>query len=241
MPTEANIELDQNELKILENIGIIQPGYTLDDAIETALLLRLDLANSADGIDDAMRKVKLACEGLGPQLNLTADAEVNSREKTDISNLQFNRGSYNAGIEADLPLDRKAQRNAYRKAIIGLQQQQRQYDDDMEKVKLDVRDAYRQLEAAAERYDIQKNSLQLAQKRVESTSMLLEQGRAQTRDLLDSQDALLAAQNSVTAALIEHLIAKLSFFRDIGLLQVRPDGMWQQPEQTPVGQAENEN
>ena len=47
--------------------------------------------------------------------------------------------------------------------------------------------------------------------------------------MLESQDALLQAQNRVTEALIEHTIAKLTFFRDTGILQVRPDGMWEQP------------
>jgi len=57
---------------------------------------------------------------------------------------------------------------------------------------------------------------------------LLQAGRVTTRDLLESQDAFLDAQNNVTAALVDYAIAKLSFFRDIGVLQVRPDGMWEQ-------------
>ena len=97
----------------------------------------------------------------------------------------------------------------------------------MDKVKLDVRQAYRQLQEASERYRIQKNSLDLAKKRVESTSLLLDAGRAITRDLLEAEDALLLAQNNVTAALVDHVVAKLSFFRDVAVLQVRPDGMWQ--------------
>jgi hypothetical protein len=48
------------------------------------------------------------------------------------------------------------------------------------------------------------------------------------RDYLESQDAFLRAQNDVTAALVSHAIAKLNFFRDIGILQVRPDGMWEE-------------
>ncbi|GAI15779.1 unnamed protein product, partial [marine sediment metagenome] len=102
------------------------------------------------------------------------------------------------------------------------------YENMQDEVKFDVRQAYRQLQEAAERYRIQRNSLDLAQKRVESTTLLLEAGRARTRDLLESQDALLRAQNDVTDALVAHVIAKLSFFRDVGVLQVRPDGMWEQ-------------
>jgi len=228
LPTDAEIELDQNELKALEEIGISEPDYTLHTAVETALLQRLDFATSADRIDDTLRKVMVAADGLGAELNLTAGTRVSSTEKTDYSRLQFHRGDYSLGLEADLPLDRKEERNAYRGALIELERTQREYDNKQDEVKLDVRQAYRQLAEAAERYRIQKNSLELAQKRVVSTALLLDAGRARTRDLLESQDALLQAQNDVTGALVEHVVAKLSFFRDIGILQVRPDGMWEQ-------------
>ena len=226
LPTDANVELDQDELKALENIGISKLDYTLDAAIETSLLRRLDLANSMDAIDDSVRKVILAADGLGPQLNLTGSIEVNSREKTDVSQLQFHEGIYQGGFDVDLPFDRKAERNAYRTALINLERSQRTYENNMDNVKLSVRQAYRQLQESAERYHIQKNSLDLAEKRVESTTLLLEAGRLTTRDLLESQDALLEAQNNVTTALVGHVIARLSFFRDVGILQVRPDGTW---------------
>jgi outer membrane protein TolC len=142
--------------------------------------------------------------------------------------LQFHKGTYGLGLEVDLPLDRKAQRNAYRRALITLEQVQRQYDNYMDQVKLDVRQAYRQLREAAELYQVRKNSLELAQRRVESTTLLLDAGRAKTRDLLESQDALLRAQNDITGALVAHVVAKLNFFQDVGILQVRPDGMWEQ-------------
>jgi outer membrane protein TolC len=231
VPTNAAIELDQNELKALRNTAITQPQYTSDAAIETALLRRLDLANAADGIDDATRKVMLASEGLGPRLNLTGSTTVNSTPETDFDRLQFHKGDYGLGLSADLPFDRKSQRNTYRTALITLQQHQRDYDDNVDSVMLDVRQAYRQLEATAEQYITQKKSLALAEERVKNMPLLLKSGRAKTRDLLDAQDSLLQAQNDLTSALIGHTIAKLNFFRDTGVLQVKPDGMWEQETQ----------
>jgi outer membrane protein TolC len=228
LPTHTDIELDQNELKALEKIGVPHVDYMLDDAVETAFEQRLDLANSKDLIDDAKRKVVVAADGLGADLNLVGSAYVGSAEKTKLDRLQFNRGTYALGIEADLPLDRKVERNVYRTALIALEQRRRDYQNDVDQVELEVRQAYRQLQAAAERYETQRNSLELAKTRVESTTFLLQAGRVTTRDLLESQDALLAAQNDLTTALVDHAIAKLSFFRDIGILQVRPDGMWEQ-------------
>jgi outer membrane protein TolC len=228
LPTDAEIELDQNELKALAELGITQPDYTLDDAVETALNQRLDLATSRDQVDDMVRKVEVAADGLGAELNLTGGMNVGSTPETDFTRLQFHNGTYTLGLNADLPLDRKSERNAYRKALITLEQQHRAYENDMDNIKLGVRDAYRELQKAAQTYQIQMNSLELAQKRVESSTLLLEAGRLTTRDLLDSQDDLLTAQNQLTAALVGHVVAKLNFFRDIGVLQVRPDGMWEQ-------------
>jgi len=230
LPADANIELDQNELKALEEIGISKPDYTLDMAIETALLRRLDLANTMDGIDDTLRNVVLAADGLGPQINITTNINYPSPDdpETDLQNLRFHEGIYNFGFNADLPLDRKIQRNNYRAWLIKLEDAQRTYDEAVDTVKLNVRDAYRDLQETADRYDIEKNSLELARRRVETNKLLLDAGRVSVRILLQSEDALLAAQNAVTAALIDHLSAKLSFFRDVGILQVRPDGMWGQ-------------
>ena len=230
LPTRADIELDQNELKALETIGVVKPDYDLDAAIETALAHRLDLANSADAVRDMERKVVVAADNLGVELNLIGSAGVHSTPETKVGRLQFHNGTYSLGLEADLPLDQKAERNAYREALIALEQRRREFQGDVDAVELDVRQAYRQLREYAERYETQKNSLELSKKRVESTTLLLQAGRVTTRDLLDSQDALLGAQNNVTAVLVDYAIAKLSFFRDIGLLQVRPDGMWEQAD-----------
>ncbi len=144
--------------------------------------------------------------------------------------LRFHEGTYQYGFNADLPLDRKLQRNAYRTALINLERQKRQYDSDIDNIKLQVRDAYRRLVQTIEQFRIQENSLNLATQRVESNKLLLDAGRVEVRILLESQDALLSAQNDLTSAFINHLNAKLSFYRDVGILQVRPDGMWAQPD-----------
>lgn len=228
LPTDADIELDQNELKQLETAEMRQPDSTVPTAITTALNRRLDLANSQDMFDDAARKVVVAANGLGMDLNLVGSANVGSTPETKFDRLMFHRGTYQLGLEGALPLDRKAERNAYRTALITLDQRWRAYKDAKDNVKYDVLQANRQLREAADRYDIQKNSLAVAERRVESNELLLDAGRVNVRVLLDAQDALVQAQNGVTSALVDYLIARLSFYRDTGILQVKPDGMWEE-------------
>ena len=228
LPTDAEIELDPNELKSLEKLGITPVDYTPGTAIETALHWRLDLANGADRVDDAERKVILAADNLGAELNLVGSAGVNSTDSTKVDRLRFHEGTYTLGLESDLPLDRKAERNAYRESLISLEQAQRNFENDRDNIELEVREALRGLRTEAEGYRIQKLALELAQRRLATQKLLLEIGQTNVRLLLESEGDLLQAQNDVIRALVDHAISKMSFFRDIGVLQVKPDGMWEE-------------
>ncbi len=232
IPTDAPIELDPNALVTLSEKEITEPNFAVEDAVVVAIANRLDLATVKDQVDDARRKIKVAENALQADLNLVASARVDSTPDRQAGQLRFQDGSYGAGIELDLPFDRKSERNSYRESLITLMQKNRNFQDAVDNVKLDVRNAYRGLTEAARRYQIQRNSLQLATEQVHSTSLMFQAGRAQARDLLEAQDSLLSAQNKTTSTLVDYAIAKLSFYRDIELLSVKPDGLWQLPEKS---------
>ncbi|MCK4629577.1 MAG: TolC family protein, partial [Sedimentisphaerales bacterium] len=202
LPTDTVLELDPNELIALETVGVTDPNFDLTLAVETALENRLDLANVREQLEDAQRKVKVAADNLGAELNLIGSARVNSEERTNLGNLQFHRGDYEIGLEADLPLDRKAERNAYREALINVMRKQRDYEQKNDQVKLDVRQAFRDMSETYNSYRIQLLSLNLAEKRVEMQLILLQEDRGTTRDYLFAQEDLLRAQNEKTNALV---------------------------------------
>ena len=224
IPVDMNVALEPNELSGLMALEILEPQFPVSDAINVALVSRLDLATDFDKVDDAQRKVEVAVDALRAQLDLVAGVSADSTDSTKWARLHD--GSYDIGMELDLPLDKLSERNAYRKFIIALMQAKRDHEQAVDEVKLDVRNAYRSLIESARRYVIQKSSLELAQERVNSTTMLLQAGRVQSRDLLDAQDSLLSAQNDTTSTLVDYMIAQLTFYRDIGILQIRPDGLW---------------
>ncbi|MDF1703045.1 MAG: TolC family protein, partial [Planctomycetota bacterium] len=90
----------------------------------------------------------------------------------------------------------------------------------------EVRAAYRTLAETQRSYEIQEESARLAERRVESTQLLLELGRARTRDRLEAETARLTARNAVTAALVDHALARLALERDVGTLRVDAQGWW---------------
>jgi len=218
-----------------------------EDAIVLALKNRLDLKNSGDQVADAGRKIKVAENGLGGDVNLVFNSNTPSASNNRFLKLNGEGTNWSAGVDVNLPLDRLAERNTYRSSLISFGRAVRDYSLEIDNVKLSVRTDWRNLQQAKESYEIQKNSVELAKRRVESTTLLLQAGRAETRDLLDAQSSLVNAQNALTAALINHLIARLQFFRDIETLTVDEKGVWHEeatnaePAQTGPANAEPVN
>ncbi len=221
--TDANVDVDTAELERLAATGLIHPTLDADAAVNQALTLRLDLLSAEDRIADAGRKVEVAANGLGPDVDLVASAGIGTEGTSRPVAFRFEEGSYSAGIEADLPLDRKAERNTYRRALINLERARRDGVDLTDTIRLQVRQAWRKLQEAKESHEIQRVSVELAQRRVESTTLLQQAGRASTRDILEAQAALLEAQNGLTRALVDHTLARLELWRDIGTLVLTPD------------------
>jgi outer membrane protein TolC len=224
LPMTSEFQIDGSLLEVLKQHGIPELRLALNDAVEAALSRRLDIANSADAVLDAQRGVYVAADSLRADLRLTGAVDVDTRGNRQVA----------AGPILDLPLDRVPEQHAYRTALITLEQRRRDYDLLADTVQLEVREAYRKLGEAAERYDGLSKQLDLAQTRLKRASVLMQYGRASSRRVLDAQDDQYKARKAATDALIDYAIATLNFYRDTDALQVRPDGMWQEGPDIPV-------
>ena len=223
LPTEMNLELDSVDLRDLSEGGLQHPDIDLDKSVDYALENRLDLMNQVDGVEDSKRRVLIAKDGLGPDLDFSFNYRIGTEDSNPLK-FETNQPQYGGGLELDLPLDRKSERNTFRQSLITLERQKRNLSLLEDNVKQQVRRSFRTLNQAKDSYDIQKLSLELANKRVESTSILLQAGRADTRDVLDSQESLLDAQNDLTSAIVNHTIARMNFYLNIEFLRVDEKG-----------------
>lgn len=204
-------------------------------AVDVALKNRLDLQSSLGRVYDAQRGVVVAADALGAELTLFGSASVGERRSVGSAaspdaRLRLNRGLYGLGITMDLPLERTAERNAYRNSLIALEQAVRDAQGLEDQVKLAVRDSLRDLLQARESHQIQAQAVTVAERRVESTELFLQAGRAEIRDVLEAQEALISAQNALTAALVSYRVAELELQSDMGVLQVDEKGNWREYE-----------
>jgi outer membrane protein TolC len=199
-------------------------------AIELGLKNRLDLKVQEGKVFDAQRSVVIRADALGTELTFMGQARAGQSRSLGMATMENgklrpNMGFYSALLSIDLPIERTAERKAYRESYISLESAVRSYQKLEDDIKLSVRQSLRSMSEAREALKIQNRAVSVAEKRVNSTSLFFEAGRAQIRDVLEAQDALLTARNSLTSAVIDYRVAELEFQRNTELLEIDKEGL----------------
>jgi outer membrane protein TolC len=227
LPVAANLLLDDAELASLQ---IRDPHLSVEDSIQIALAARLDYLNIRDELADAERKVNLSINFLKPQLDFNANVNMVSipDRNTGLQLPDPQRYSWNAGLNLDPGLDRLAERNTYRAAIIARNRAARSIEQQEDQIRLQVRDSWRTLDQARRNYEISELGVKIAERRVEEQDLLAELGRARALDQVDAQNALIDSKNQRTQALVTHTIARLQFWDNLGILYIKDNGQWEE-------------
>jgi outer membrane protein TolC len=210
-----------------EAVALHLPAVNADEAIAAALKYRLDLLNDLDRIGDAERGVNIAENNLLPDLRATSSVAFNTRtEQMGVGHYDDEYGVYRAGLTLELPLDRTSERNALRRSQVTKNEAQRTYEQSRHTVILQVRNAMRRIEQQQLSLQIQIKNRDLALQRREAAKDQLDRGLVGNRDLVEAENALLAARNRLAAAQAGLSLAVLQFRRDTGTLRVGDDGKW---------------
>ena len=228
LSADDNIVLDDNEMQLLSETGMSIPDIGLDQAVELAVQTRLDLYTELDRVQDAARRVDVAANALLPALDFSLVASVPDAPGGSLGELDFENTVYTAGLNLDLPLDSMLERNDYRRALIDYEATTRNYLLAKDNVVLDVIDAYRRMSEARKSYDINVTSVQINERRVEEAELRAELGLGDIQDTVDSQNDLTAARTELIGSIVDHNIAKLEFWRDVGMLYVDDSGQWEE-------------
>ena len=217
MPVEQKLEV------ISEEMDFTRPDLDGEDPEVLAIKYRLDLKTAEDQIEDARRGTAVAKNGLLPDVELTALGQLGNRGHTLVGHLDDRTASYSAGITVDLPVDRFEERNAYRRSLISLERADRNYKGLRDQIVVDVRDAVRTINSAETSLAIQRRNTDLAGRRLDYSYELLRQGAVDSRDVVESQQSLLSAQDAYEKALSNLQVAVLRYLRSTGTLRLDPD------------------
>ncbi len=227
LPIQSTIALNTAEVDALDSGG----GLEVDEqrAVSFALEQRLDYLTALDAVADAERKIPIAANRLMAAVDLNSSIRASSDPRKP---LEFDKDllKWDIGLDIDLPIDFIAQRNAYRETLITLERAKRAEIELADSIRVALRDELRQARTQLETLRIQENAVELAERRIESTQLNQQAGRAETRDYLEAQEALRQARNALITARIDYHLARLNLWRDMELLRVDESGV--KPDET---------
>ncbi|MCA8976670.1 MAG: TolC family protein [Planctomycetes bacterium] len=224
LPVTAQITLDPGELDRLQQQGVEPIDLDEPHAIALALERRFDHQSVVDNVEDAGRRVFVAEDALSMSLDFSAALNVPAESGKGL-NLDWSKVNWSAGFELDLALDKLAERNSYRSALISLDVAIRNREQSEDQIGADVRASLRNIQSAIDTYEIQTIAVDLARQRVEATTDLFLAGRAQAFEKLDAQDDLLASQLDLTAAIVNYASARLQLMHDLEAIALEGQGL----------------
>jgi outer membrane protein TolC len=222
LPTSTRLVLDDSEMQELRAAGPLRLFLNPPTGFKIALDHRLPLLNSIDRFEDAQRQIMVAADALKPGFDIFADVSLdNDNDLFDYTNFEFRDIRTNVGFALDLPVNKTIERNNLRATQINFEAAARTLGLTFDELRNSIDQSIRQLAQFRQSYIINKNALDLSLRRAEGSRLQLEAGTALFRDLQDAQDALISAQNDLTAALVDYLEARLGLLTDLGILETR--------------------
>lgn len=225
----------------------------LNAIAEAALINRLDLMNARAQLVDAWRKIAVTANTLlgtaNVEYHMDATTPAQLAQPFDFST---SRSRHQLIFNLQPPLVRRLERNNYRSTLIGYQQQRRALMASQDNILFAVRFELRQMRAIGNNYHrIQKRAIELAYSQVGQALEAFNQPAqpsgpgpiqgfvgppttpggggdpaALTQQLLSSQNALVAAQNTLYTTWINYLSTRMALYRDLGLMPLDARGVW---------------
>lgn len=219
LPTDVEFALSDEEFPEL-----IELELDLQAAITAALHNRLDLRTTRDRVEDAERAVRIAKNAILPELDLTASYTAGSSVERTFRDTSVDDERTFLGLTLEIPLDRLRERNALRSALISLEQSQRGLREAEDRIILEVRDALRQLQRQKEQVAIERRNIESLQRSLEKARLENRAGLATNREIVEAQDSLTQAENSLLNRIVAYEVTRLNLLRQLGVLFVDPEG-----------------
>ncbi len=210
-----------------QGLPLIEIGA--DAAMVTALVQRLDLMDKRGALADRWRDIKIAADELRSRLDLNASQTIG----TDM-NRPFSFSTDNANtrlrIAWDLPLNRKRDRNLYRRTLINYNVELRSLQQFEDTIKLNVRRQLRNLEQDRIQYPISVAKAALAEEQVLSTRLQLILGLPGVRafDLVVAYNDSREALSAMVVGRIGYIVERARFALELEAMMLDDEGFWPQ-------------
>src|SRR5580658_561233 len=187
---------------------------SLDEAIESAYKARADFQSQMNQVRSAELARRAASAERYPSLGVETDYGLSG------VNPGSSHGTVDAAATLRIPIFQGGRVHGDNlRADASLTRERQRLEDLRAKIDQEVRDAYLDLETAAEEVSVEKSAVTLATQNLEQSRDRFISGVTDNIEVVQAQDVLATATDSYIASLYSHNLAKISLARAIGVAE----------------------
>lgn len=207
--------------------GLPPVDISVDQAMVTALVQRLDLMNERGTLADRWRDIKIAADELRSRLDLNASQTVGTEKNRPFA-FSTDNATTRLQLAWDLPLNRKADRNLYRRTLLSYNAGLRDLQQTEDLIKQNVRAQLRSLEQARVQYPISVAQAALAEEQVLSTrlQLILSLPGVRAPDLLSAYNESREALAQMVDQRIGYIIIRAQLALELEVMMLDDTGFW---------------
>jgi len=188
----------------------------LDDAIESAFKARPDFQSQMNQVQSAELVRKASSAERYPSIEQVADYGITG------VNPASTHGTVDAAVTLRVPIFQAGKVHAdVLRADASLQRAKQVLEDMRAQIDQEVRDAYLDLESAAQEVAVEKSTVTLATETLRQSRDRFSSGVTDNIEVVQAQDALATANDAYIASLYSYNLAKISLARAIGVAESR--------------------
>jgi outer membrane protein TolC len=187
---------------------------SLDEAIQSAYEVRADFHSQMNQVRSAELATRAASAERYPSLGVETDYGLSG------VNPGSSHGTVDAAATLRIPIFQGGRVHGdVLRADASLNRERQRLEDLRAKIDEEVRDAYLDLEAAAQEVTVEKSAVTLATQTLEQSRDRFISGVTDNIEVVQAQDVLAIANDSYIASLYSHNLAKISLARAIGVAE----------------------
>ena len=186
----------------------------LDHAIENAYKARADFQSQMSQVGSAELERKAASAERYPSVGAEADYGLSG------VNPGSSHGTVDAAATLRIPIFQGGRVHGdVLRADASLSRERQRLDDLRARIDQEVRDAYLDLDAAAQEVSVEKSAVTLATRNLEQSRDRFTSGVTDNVEVVQAQDALATANDAYIASLYSYNLAKISLARATGVAE----------------------
>ena len=189
---------------------------SLDEAIQSAYSARADFQSQVNRVRSAELTIKAAYAERYPTLGVETDYGLSG------VNPGSSHGTVDAAVTLRIPIFQGGRVHGdVLRADASLTVEKQRLEDLRARIDQEVRDAYLDLEAAAQEVSVEKSAVTLATQTLEQSRDRFSSGVTDNVEVVQAQDALAIANDAYIASLYSYNLAKISLARATGVAASR--------------------